>query len=290
MKNNPFHETISGVFEIKLKDYFLTQEEFIIRKNQTFGFLETYPQPIDNLARYYESEAYISHSDSTKGLFARLYQFVKFINLRRKFSMLDTPKKNAKILDYGCGTGDFLAYAKNKKLNVLGVEPNLKARQIAAQKIGKENVLSSDLNEIHQTFDIITLWHVLEHIPNIFEFLEELKNHLKPGGEIIIAVPNHLSYDAKFYKEFWAGYDVPRHLWHFSPESMQKLLQRFGMKIEKTQPLWFDSFYVSLLSERYKKTKLGFIRAVWVGALSNIMGVFSKNYSSVVYKVRKIKN
>lgn len=287
MSENPLQKKNSAGFELKLKDCFLTQEEFILQKNQEFGFLETHPEPIENLSRYYESEEYISHSDTTKGFFAKLYQIIKFINVRNKFSMLDKPKKNAKILDYGCGAGDFLAYAKRKKLDVLGVEPNPKARQIAAKKIEEERVLSSELKNIHQTFDIITLWHVLEHIPNLFEFLEELKNHLNDEGEIVIAVPNHLSYDAKFYKEFWAGYDVPRHLWHFSPHSMHKLLQRFGMKIEKTHPLWFDSFYVSLLSEKYKKTKMGFIRAVLVASLSNLMGIFSKNYSSVVYKIRK---
>lgn len=273
---------------LELKDYFFSQEAFFLIKNSDYGFLETHPQP-ECVNKYYESESYISHTDSKKDLFAQLYQFVKTFNIRSKFSMLTNPEQGAKLLDYGCGVGDFLLYSKNNNLDVLGVEPNLNARQAALEKVGKDLILDIELKNIAETFDIITLWHVLEHIPNLCRFIEDLKNHLNPGGEILIAVPNYLSLDAKFYKQYWAAYDVPRHLWHFSPQSMQQLFESFGMKIEKKYPLWFDSFYVSLLSEKYKKTRLGFLRAFGIAFISNLSGMFSGNYSSVVYKIRKNK-
>lgn len=276
-------------FNLKLKDYFLTKEVFSLKKNQEFGFLETHPRP-DDLSRYYDTDAYLSHSDSAKGIFAKLYQFIKVINIRMKYSMLGNPQAESKLLDYGCGVGDFLLYAKNQGLNTYGFEPNSNARKIASRKVGETTILKNELRDISQKFDYITLWHVLEHIPDLLEFVEQLKHHLNPGGEILIAVPNHRSLDAKLYKEHWAAYDVPRHLWHFSPESIQKLFQGFGMKIEKTYPLWFDSFYVSLLSEKYKKNRFGFIRAFLVAFISNLFGIFNGNFSSVVYKIRKNEN
>lgn len=274
-------------FELELKDYFLTQEDFVLKKNSEFGFLETFPQPIENLDKYYESENYISHSDSSKSISDKIYQFVKNFNIKHKFTMLGNPAKRTELLDYGCGAGDFLAFAKSKNLEVLGVEPNEKARKIAQEKVGENSVTNSELKNISEQFDIITLWHVLEHIPDLLEFIKELNSHLKPNGKIFIAVPNHQSFDAKFYKKYWAAYDVPRHLWHFSPKSLEKLFNSFGMKIEKRHALWFDSFYVSLLSEKYKKSSLGIFRAVLIATLSNLLGFFDGNYSSVVYQITK---
>ncbi len=274
-------------FKLELKDYFLTQEDFVLKRNSEFGFLETHPRPIENLDKYYESETYISHTDSRKNISEKIYQLIKTINIKKKFSMLSSPKPGTKILDYGCGVGDFLAFAQNKNLNILGVEPNLNAMKIAQNKVGKNLIVNYELKNISEKFDVITLWHVLEHIPDLYEFIEELKKHLNPDGRILIAVPNHLSFDAKFYKKYWAAYDVPRHLWHFSPESMEALFNSFGMKIEKKYALWFDSFYVSFLSEKYKKTNLGFLRAFIVAFISNINGIISGNYSSIVYKITK---
>lgn len=286
MNKNPLQKRASEDFELMIKDYFLTQEEFILKKNSRFGFLETHPQPIENLNKYYESEEYLSHTDSNKSFTDKLYQWIKNINIRHKFSMLGKVNSEMKLLDYGCGVGDFLAHAQNKNLEIYGVEPNENARKIAQKKVGEIYISDSELKNLDETFDIITLWHVLEHIPDLFEFIKELKTHLKPDGQILIAVPNHLSFDAKFYKKHWAAYDVPRHLWHFSPESMEKLFNSFGMKIENKYPLWFDSFYVSLLSEKYKKTSLGFIRACCVAFISNLIGIFTGNYSSIVYKIK----
>lgn len=272
--------------KILVKDYFLTQEEFYLIKNKEFGFLETHPQPLNSLANYYESPNYFSHSNENKSFFERLYHWIKTINIRYKFSIVSDKKKKKKLLDYGCGTGDFLAYAQKKKWTVLGSEPNEKARKIAQKKVGLTKVSTDSLSDISEKFDVITMWHVLEHIPNLDETLIELKSKIHPTGKLIFALPNFESFDAKFYKHFWAAYDVPRHLWHFSPKSFEALLKHHGMIIEKIYPLWFDSYYVSLLSEKYRKTKLGFFRALFIGTFSNFLALFSKNYSSVVYKIK----
>lgn len=270
-----------------LKDYFLSQESFSLVKNESFGFLETHPQPLDRLADYYESPDYISHTDGHKTWFEKIYQFIKKRNIRYKFSLIQSKTNSKNLLDYGCGAGDFLAYAQSKNWQVMGVEPNEKARGLAQKKIGKNLVKNLELKEIDQQFDVITLWHVLEHIPNLFEFMESLKSKLKENGQLIIAVPNHQSFDAKHYKNYWAAYDVPRHLWHFEPKSMAKFLSYYGFEIEKIHPLWYDSFYVSLLSEKFKKNKLGWLSATLVAFTSNFLAMFDKNYSSIVYQIKK---
>ncbi len=275
---------------LNLKDHFLSQEEFELFRNDKFGFLETHPRPLDDLAKYYDSSDYISHTDSQNNWFEKIYQLVKNYNIRYKFSKLHSPGPGSKILDYGCGAGDFLLYAQNKKLDVFGIEPNASALKITQEKIGKNNASNKSILEINERFDIITLWHVLEHIPNLFEFIEQLKLKLNPGGKILIAVPNYESFDAKFYREYWAAYDVPRHLWHFAPDSFEKLFNNFGMKIEKKYPLWFDSYYVCILSAKYKKSSFGFVTAFLIATLSNLNGVFSGNYSSVIYQITKNEN
>lgn len=268
----------------KVKDYFLTQKEFSLVKNKDFGYLETHPIP-ENIDEFYKSESYISHTDSSKNLFEKIYQKLKSYNIKYKFSKLD--RKGKKLLDIGCGTGDFLLHSKNKGLKVYGIEPNEKARKIAQNKIGKGGKFFESLSETEKNFDSITLWHVLEHIPNLNETLIEIKSKLKPDGELIIALPNHRSFDANFYKKHWAAYDVPRHLWHFSPDDFNQLMNHHGMKIVKKYPLFLDSYYVSLLSEKYKQNKLGIIRAILIGSISNLKGCWNGNYSSIIYKIRK---
>lgn len=265
-------------------------EEFELHQNERFGFLETRPQPLADLERYYDSKNYISHSDAKNNLWEKAYQRIKNYNIRYKFRKLKVSKTTATLLDIGCGTGDFLTYSKKKKMEVYGIEPNQTALRIAEKKLGPDRVSDRKISEISSEFDYITLWHVLEHIPDLMQFIGELKSHLKEHGKLFIAVPNFQSFDAKFYQKHWAGYDVPRHLWHFSPEGMEALFNSFGMKIEKQYPLWFDSYYVSILSEKYKKTPCGFFRAIIIGTWSNLSGIFSGNYSSIIYQISKNAN
>lgn len=270
----------------KVKDHFLTQKEFYLNKNSEFGYLETHPIP-ENLSEFYKSENYISHTDSRKSLFEKVYQKLKLYNIRYKFSKLDHKENGKKLLDIGCGTGDFLQFAQKKGLKVFGIEPNQKAIEIAKNKIGREGEFFDELSDTDETFDSITLWHVLEHIPDLNQTLNEIKSKLKPEGELIIAVPNYKSFDAKFYQSFWAAYDVPRHLWHFSPEDFNRLMNHHGMKIVNKYPLLLDSFYVSLLSEKYKGNRWGIFRAMLIGTISNFLGFWNGNYSSIIYKIKK---
>ena len=285
-KENPSKEGFSGIKKLDLKDYFLTGEKFEIYEDSETEVLYTLPQPIENLGKYYESKNYISHTDGKKSIFERFYQMAKSINLNNKLELINKVSNGKNILDYGCGVGDFLEHLQKNGYDVLGMEPNDSARKIAQSKIGKEKVTSTELEHNDQKFDIITLWHVLEHIPNLNEIIQQLKNHLSENGRLIIAVPNHKSYDAEYYGKYWAAYDVPRHLWHFSASSMNKLFNNFGMKIESIHPMKLDSFYVSLLSEKYKGNKLGFINALRIGLKSNTQAKKTGQYSSLIYIIK----
>lgn len=285
-QENPSFEGFSGIKKLDLKDYFLTGEKFEIYEDSETEVLYTLPQPIENLGKYYESKNYISHTDGKKSIFERFYQMAKSINLNNKLELINKVSNGKNILDYGCGVGDFLEHLQKNGYDVLGMEPNDSARKIAQSKIGKEKVTSTELEHNDQKFDIITLWHVLEHIPNLNEIIQQLKNHLSENGRLIIAVPNHKSYDAEYYGKYWAAYDVPRHLWHFSASSMNKLFNNFGMKIESIHPMKLDSFYVSLLSEKYKGNKLGFINALRIGLKSNAQAKKTGQYSSLIYIIK----
>ena len=269
------------------KDYLVTRQQFDLLYNEELDMLETYPMPsLDILPSYYKSEAYISHTDSSKTLLDKIYQFVKGININHKIKLIDSlDKEEKKILDIGCGTGDFLNVCKKNNYKVFGVEPNENANKIASNKIGGK--LVKNLNEISESqFDIITLWHVLEHVPNLEEYISQIKKLLKPSGYLIIAVPNFKSFDADYYKQYWAAFDVPRHLWHFSKKSIQVLFSKQQIKVIKILPMQFDSFYVSLLSEKHKTGKNNLVRAFGVGLLSNLKAMRSKEYSSLIYVLK----
>ena len=285
-QENPSKEGFSGIKKLDLKDYFLTGEKFEIYEDSETEVLYTLPQPIENLGKYYESKNYISHTDGKKSIFERFYQMAKSINLNNKLELINKVGNGKKILDYGCGVGDFLEHLQKNGYDVLGMEPNDSARRIAQSKVGIEKVTSTELEQNTEKYDVITLWHVLEHIPNLNEIIQQLKNHLSENGRLIIAVPNHQSYDAKYYGKYWAAYDVPRHLWHFSDKSMSNLLSNFGMKIDKISPMKLDAFYVSLLSEKYKGNKFGYFNAIKVALKSNYLAKNNGQYSSLIYTIR----
>ncbi|MDA8956982.1 class I SAM-dependent methyltransferase [bacterium] len=274
------------------KDHTVSGEHFKVMINKEFEMLVTQPVP-KNLSNYYQSEDYISHTDSKKTLFDKIYQAVKNITLRRKLRLIneslriqnsDTrPEKN--LLDVGAGTGDFLKICKNNSWNTFGIEPDEGARASAKNK---GIVLQEDLSNFkNQTFEIITLWHVLEHVENLSEYISNLKKLLSNHGRLIIATPNFKSDDANYYKEFWAAFDVPRHLWHFSQDSIRQLFLSENMVIEKTIPMKFDSYYVSLLSEKYKKGRMNIVNALYRGFVSNCKAMTSSEYSSLIYVIKK---
>ncbi|MGI0106047.1 class I SAM-dependent methyltransferase [Salinimicrobium sp. WS361] len=269
------------------KDHTVSGEFFELRKAKGLDLLATFPQPnLERLPDYYKSESYISHTDSKKGFFDKIYQRVKNLMLSRKLNWIAQEKTGTvKILDVGAGTGDFLLAAKKRGWKVFGAEPNSGARALASKK-GVE--LEEKTREFSSgSFDVITLWHVLEHVPNLEEQIEELYRLLKPDGLLVIAVPNFKSDDAQKYKEHWAAYDVPRHLYHFSPSAIEKIFNSSGFLLTSQKGLFFDSFYVSLLSEKYASGASNMLKAVWKGAISNFKAKSSGNYSSVAYFFRK---
>lgn len=275
---------------LTVKDNSVSKETFELLYDESLDMLITSPQPDENnLGRYYQSEDYISHTDGKRSLFEKAYHFIKNIALKNKLSLInDLQKVKGNLLDIGAGTGDFLLVAKQNGWNAIGIEPSEKAKSIAQQK-GVE--LKSTLTEFQDhSFDVITMWHVLEHVPNLENQIKELKRLLKPNGSILIAVPNFKSFDADYYKEFWAAYDVPRHLWHFSKTAIQKLFLAENLELQKVLPMKFDSFYVSLLSEKYKTGKMNYIKAFFIGLRSNVKAKKSLEYSSHIYVMKNAKN
>lgn len=265
---------------LKCKDHLVSGEEFRLEMRSDFEILETVPKP-KNLSVYYESENYISHTDSKKSITDKLYRGVKNYMLSEKLKWISEIAIGNSILDIGAGTGDFLLAAKRKSYEVSGVEPNPGARKLALEK-GIE--LQEELSYFKKnSFDVISMWHVLEHVPDLEFQVEELYRLLKPNGVAIVAVPNFKSYDAEYYKEFWAAYDVPRHLWHFSQNGISELFKSYKFEKLQTKPLLFDSFYVSLLSEKHKTGDSNFLKALNCGLKSNLKAKSSSEYSSLVY-------
>ena len=272
---------------LEVKDYSVSQEAFSLYYNHTYDLLLTDPFPSKELlGRYYQSENYISHTDGKRNLFERLYQSVKKIALRKKVDLLFKQSNTVgTLLDFGCGTGDFLVEANKRGWKTTGFEPSEKASALASKK---GIAMASELSELpDHSFDVITLWHVLEHVSNLEEQIVALDRLLKPSGKLIIAVPNYKSYDAMYYKEHWAAFDVPRHLWHFSQKSIALIFSTFNFQVDELQPMLFDSFYVSLLSEEYKTGKKNWIKAFLVGLRSNVEARNSMEYSSLIYCLSK---
>ena len=275
----------NNIFFKKVKDYSVSNEVFDLHHNPEYDLLITFPKPsLEALPNYYESDNYISHTDRSRTLFERAYRLIKSIAIKKKISLINKHANKGNLLDIGAGTGSFLHAAKKDGWQTIGLEPSEKAKQFASLKGLK---FIDNLNDIPtQSQDIITMWHVLEHVPNLDEYLFELKRIIKPSGTIFIAVPNFKSFDASYYGKFWAAYDVPRHLWHFSKGSIQKLFSEKQMRLEAVLPMKFDSYYVSLLSEKNRNGKIKPLRAFFVGLKSNYEAKQTKEYSSHIYVIK----
>ncbi|EDP69525.1 hypothetical protein FBALC1_00185 [Flavobacteriales bacterium ALC-1] len=271
---------------LTLKDHSVSGEEFQLLYNMELDMLETFPQPeVEKLTDYYKSEDYISHTDTKRNLLEKVYHLIRNVSLKRKLKLINSFNSESKqLLDIGCGTGDFLETALKANWQILGIEPNDKAREIANSKTNNSVFEIKHLNKLEpDSFDVITLWHVLEHLPNLEMHTALFKRLLKPNGTLVIAIPNFKSYDAKHYKNFWAAYDVPRHLWHFSKTSISELFKKENLKLVNTLPMIFDAYYVSLLSEKYKSGFMNPFKAFWIGLRSNLKARRSKEYSSHIY-------
>ena len=280
------YQIISRYLLMKVKDHFLTQEEFEIKETTIAGIYKTSPVP-ENLSKYYDSKDYISHHQDSGRLKEKLYKFLQNFNLNYKRKILvDFVGLNKKILDYGCGAGEFVKYIE-RDFVTFGFEPSESAKQYAIDKVQQTTIIDN-LDFINDgTLDAITLWHVFEHVENQDEMLNKFHSKLKENGVLIIAVPNPTSYDALKYKEFWAAYDVPRHIYHFSKSGMEKLMNNENWKIKKIKPLLLDSFYISMLSEKYQKSALSWVKGMIFGLISNIKASKTGEYSSLIYIIEK---
>ena len=247
----------------------------------------TFPAPdVSELSSFYKSEDYISHTDSSRTVFEKAYQAVKDHMLNKKLGWIEKEKdQKGEILDIGAGTGDFLARAKKRGWKVAGIEPSEDARKLAEEKgidlLPESKTLGSG------SFDVITLWHVLEHVPDLENQILDLKRLLKEDGLLVIAVPNFKSFDAYKYKKDWAAFDVPRHLWHFSRNSIERIFGIYSFEVKKVEPLKFDSYYVSMLSEKYRTGRKNFFKGFWNGLLSNFIARNTKEHSSMAYFLRR---
>ena len=209
------------------------------------------------------------------------------MNQKKKLVEKETGLKNGYLLDVGSGTGHFASAMQKAAWKVTGLEPDEGARAVASKEHSLSLLPSGELfNLPEKKFNAITLWHVLEHVHDVKKYIQTFKKLLADTGRLVIAVPNYTSYDAEKYKEYWAAYDVPRHLYHFTPQTMQWLMKECGLKIVDVKPMWFDSFYVSLLSSKYKNGNTNWVGAFWTGLISNFKAIGdAKKCSSVIYIV-----
>lgn len=295
---NKVHYTncpVCGSIEINplltAKDYSVSKEEFVIWQcsNCTLRFTQDVPDET-SIGKYYQSSDYISHSNTKKGLVNQLYQKVRNYTLNQKASLITGKTvKQGSILDLGAGIGVFLNTMKQKGWEISGIEPDEGARQQAKKLFNIELKDTGTLDQLTaNSFDAITLWHVLEHVHQLHSYVERLKALLKPNGKIFIAVPNYESFDSSVYKLYWAAYDVPRHLYHFTPRAIKVLMEKHGLKVVSKKPMWFDSFYISLLSSKYKNGKTNWIGAGIAGVRSNLNALFNGDRcSSIIYIIEK---
>jgi 2-polyprenyl-3-methyl-5-hydroxy-6-metoxy-1,4-benzoquinol methylase len=276
---------------LTVNDHSVSKEEFVIWQCNDCSLRFTQDVPDENsITPYYQSADYISHTNTKEGFINRLYQKVRNHTLDQKASLvISRTKKEGKILDLGAGIGAFLNSMKGKRWDVTGIEPDEGARQQAKNLFNLELSDTGLFNRLQpQSFDAITLWHVLEHVHQLHSYIEQLKALLKPNGKIFIAVPNYNSLDGSIYKLHWAAYDVPRHLYHFTPKAMDVLIKKHGLNIIEKKPMWFDSFYISLLSSKYKNSKTNWLGAGISGLRSNMKALFDTDKcSSVTYIIGK---
>lgn len=271
-----------------VKDHFISGQTFNIKQCSRCDLQRTSFEDTDKISDYYESSEYASHGINLFNPIHLVYSIVRRITLFQKRRILEQYKRPRTILDFGCGTGDFADYMEKNKWMVTGVEPAAKAREKAQKKLA--NKVVDSITELKEKYNFISLWHVLEHTSNPLETLSALKEQMTKEGFLIIALPNYLSYDARFYKEYWAAYDVPRHLWHFTKNSMYLLATKLRLEVIEIYPMKFDAYYVSILSEKYlKDNKISLkkiLRAIKTGYISNQEAKKTGNYSSLIYVLK----
>ena len=277
---------------ISCKDHCVSGEFFCLYYDSDLQMLITSPAPKESEAdRYYKGQVYQPHSHQQRTLFQKTYSLVRRFSIQQKLRKISKfIDNNKRILDVGAGLGDFVHAADRKGWNCKGVEINSDAVQAANSK-GKQFIFPmSYLNQIKaHSLSVITLWHVLEHLPEFELKIQTFKSLLSQEGRLVVAAPNFRSYDAKYFKNCWAAYDPPRHLWHFSQKSISLIFDKFDMEVESVSPMLFDAFYVSLLSTKYQSGKMRILKAFFVALLSNLKAFYTGEYSSIIYVIKNKK-
>ena len=296
MEMNSVACPVCGYHQFKMEfqaiDHFVTNREFRIQSCIKCGMHLTADVPgVEEISAYYKSEDYISHSDTRKGLINRVYHIIRAYMLGSKYATIKRSfgKNKGTILDIGAGTGYFLQYMKQKNWEVYGTEKSIEAREFAKSRLNMDIMPDDALFSLPPaSFDLITLWHVMEHLPNIRQYWQVISRLLKPDGILIIALPNSSSWDAKHYGSYWAAWDVPRHIWHFTPKLIEKLGNREGFRLIHSKRMPFDAFYISIMSEKYKKSAYPIFKGILFGKISWLSSLLNKNRcSSLMYIFRK---
>ncbi len=265
------------------KDYLVTGESFKVYLDENKIIGKTFPAPKKSeMFKYYDSNQYLPHSYNNKNLITILYSVVKRQMHRKKLEWMSRQlNHNSSVLDYGCGTGDFVNYLRSKSVMAYGYDPNIKFN------LDSPDYLTNNFDWGVNKYDIIFLWHVLEHTHDPFVLLQSLKKLLKKNGKIFIAIPNFKSFDSTYYRKYWAGYDLPRHLWHFSRKSIYQIAEQNNFKIHTEKRLYLDAIYVSFLSEKYKSSRFPYLQGLIIGFISIFRSFFTKESSSFLFVFNK---
>lgn len=284
----PVCQNSTFVSYLVCKDYLVSKTEFTIQACAGCGLRFTNPRPNHtSIGAYYESADYVSHNDQSTGIVNKLYRLVRQYTLRQKLNLVNSIQSDkGKLLDVGCGTGLFLETCQQGKWQIAGVEPDATARAVAIDRL-KKSIVETIQEVGEEPYDIITMWHVLEHIPNLGETVQELKDRLRTGGTLVLALPNSNSLDADHFKQYWAAYDIPRHLSHFTPTTINRLMSQAGFRLVSTRPMYFDSFYIGMLSTRHRDGQTNWLESIYQGIRSNWSARKTGNYSSLIYLFQK---
>ena len=270
---------------IETKDYLVTRESFVVEEKEN-GISFTYPVVADaEIDKYYNTTDYLSHS-SNKTLMSFFFDFFSKIMVKKKTSfMLQLGVVNT-YLDYGCGVGKLINSMNKKGVASYGYDTSSLAVSVCKNK---SLSASSNLEDLPNQYDLISFWHSLEHVSDYVNVLNKTKQMLSKNGTVIVALPNYDSFDSKFYSKFWAAYDTPRHRVHFTKKGFIKAANKLGFEVVKTKPLFLDSFYISMMSEKYKQSLFYFLKGFFIGTLSNLCFFFTKQASSHVYVLKNLK-
>ena len=287
----PWCDSEKTQIHLWVKDLFLTNEAFEIHECLKCGLLFTEPRPKpEEIGKYYQSEEYYSHQENKKGFVPRIYEAVKSVNLKTKYKMATKGLEPGRMLEIGCGAGDFLHTMEKHGWTCTGIEPSESAKEIATKKVKAKLLNPQEIDKLEdESFDLITMWHVLEHVDNLKEEIKQLQRLLKKGGRLVLALPNFKSADAQYYKEYWAAYDVPRHLNHFCRESINNIFKTTDFKRIKTDKLVWDAYYISFMSEKYMNHSLPLLKGAWKGLRSNCKARKNGEWSSLVYILERPK-